>query len=377
MGDTITAVSIRPLPPTPTQAPDCQVLPDWACPAQRPPAGRVWPESAVRFAVEVVDSTGVAGTFGPVSASVAAVVRDQVAPVVVGCDVDAWRVLASPALAGRHVHGAHVRLAVSAVELAAWDLRSLHHGAAVGALVGGQRRTQVPVYASALGIDIDHPLAADIAAWLTDTGFWASKWALPGADRGEPPSRDAQRLRRLRDAVGDAARLCVDVGGRWPLDYARQMLPALAEVGVSWIEEPGAVPASDLLAYGLARAEGEHDYDPADQLRALSGDVQIWQPDPSWCGGLAHTLAMVELAGLRGIRTIPHGGGLAAALALAEAAPAHLVPAIEYHLTLEPLRQAAQLHPLIPVHGTLTPRTAPGLTSGYRLATTEVTGANA
>lgn len=107
----------------------------------------------------------------------------------------------------------------------------------------------------------------------------------------------------------------------------------LAEVGVCWVEEPGAVSGTDLTRHGLARAGGEHDYDPADQLQTLADDVQIWQPDPTWCGGLAHTLSMVELAALLGIRSLPHGSGLA--LALAASAPADAVPAIEYHLTLD------------------------------------------
>lgn len=148
----------------------------------------------------------------------------QVAPAVIGRDVDAWRALASLAAHGRHRQGGHIRLAVSAVELAAWDLRSHLAGVPVGVLLAGERRARVPVYATALGVDIDHPLAPDIARWLVGEGFWAQKWGLPGAVRGETPRADAVRLRRIRDAIGEEARICVDVGVRWSADYSRQML---------------------------------------------------------------------------------------------------------------------------------------------------------
>ncbi|MFD4356762.1 enolase C-terminal domain-like protein [Nocardia sp. NPDC058518] len=363
---TITAVITRMLPALPDAAPAADVLPDWAGPARCRPAAQPWPENLTRMAIGVVDNTGATGWFGPVSAGVAVLALDQVAPAVIGRDVDAWRAMASLIPQGRHRHGGHVRLAVSAVELAAWDLRSNLANVAVGVLLGGERRARVPVYATALGIDIDHPLAPDIACWLAGEGFWAQKWGLPGAVRGETPRTDAVRLQRIRDAVGDEARICVDVGGRWSADYARRMLPVLAEVGVCWVEEPGALSDTDLARHGLARAAGEHDYDPVDQLGSLGGDVQIWQPDPTWCGGLAHALSMVELAALRGIRSLPHGSGLAVALALAASAPADAVAAIEYHLTLEPLRQDHQLEPLVPVAGELEARTVAGLTSGYR-----------
>ncbi len=365
---TITEVIARMLPPLPAAAPAAEVLPDWAAPARRHPVAQPWPENLTRVAVGVVDNTGATGWFGPVAASVARLALDQVAPAVIGRDLAAWRAMASLAPCGRHRQGGHLRLAVSAVELAAWDLRSHVTGVPVDALLAGERRDHIPVYATALGLDIDHPLAPDIAAWLVSEGFWAQKWGLPGAARGETPRADAARLRRLREAAGEQARICVDVGGRWSADYARHMLPVLAEVAVCWVEEPGPVSGADLARHGLVRAAGEHDYDPTDQLRTLGGDVQIWQPDPTWCGGLAHTLSMVELAARLGIRSLPHGSGLAVALALAASAFTEAVPAIEYHLTLEPLRQDHQLEPLVPVAGQLGTRTVVGLTSGYRFA---------
>jgi len=344
------------------------ILPDWAQPAIRTPMAQGWPENRNRFAIEVVDSLDNTGWFGPVGASMAAIVHDQIAPAIADLDVRAWRSAAAIRPQGRHRSGSHFRLAISAVELALWDLRSRILDTSIGDLLGGRVRAVVPAYATALGIDVDHALAPDIASWLVEEGFWGQKWSLPGHGRGEPAQADARRLERLRSAVADDARLCVDVGGRWNASYARHMLPVLAEHQVTWVEEPGMVAESDLTQRGLVHATGEHDYDPADQLRTLTcGAVQVWQPDPSWNGGLAHSVRMVDLATALGIPCFPHGSSMSAALHLASVMSSEAIPAVEYHLTLEPLRQAVHTVPLVPRGGAFALPDEPGLTMPYRI----------
>lgn len=361
----IERVTVAPLPPLPLGGPNA--LPDWTQPAVRTPPARPWAENLRRFAVGVADTEGNTGWFGPVGGAVAGIAIDQVAPAVIGLDVRAWRALLDLRPAGRHTSGAHARLAVSAVELAAWDLRCRVTNTTIAGLLGGVARASVPAYATALGVDIDHPLAPDIAAWIAEQGFWGQKWRLPGYERGEPPSVDRARLGRLRRVIGERERLCVDAGGRWSRDYARQMLPVLAEHEVSWIEEPGHVAPAELAAHGLAHATGEHDYDLAGQLASLcGGEVQVWQPDPAWNGGLAHSLRMAELAQMRGIACFPHGTALAVTVHLAALMPAHTVPAVEYHLTLEPLRQTVHQTPLTPTRGRFALGDEPSLTAPYR-----------
>ncbi|MDA8369062.1 MAG: mandelate racemase/muconate lactonizing enzyme family protein [Nocardiopsaceae bacterium] len=368
-------VVVHPLPALPQHS--ANILPEWAQPAIRTPIAQPWPENQNRFVIGVVDDLGNTGWFGPVSASVAAIIRDQIMPWAMGVEVRAWRSAATIRPQGRHRSGSHVRLAISAVELALWDLRSRILNLAIGDLIGGRARTVVPAYATALGIDIDHPVAPEVASWLVEEGFWGQKWRLPGYDRGEPPQADARRLERLRIAIGDAARLCVDAGKRWNTGYARQMLPVLAEHQVTWIEEPGMVSDNDLARFGLVHAAGEHDYDSDDQLLTLTcGTVQAWQPDPSWNGGLAHSVRMVELAAALGIPCFPHGSNLPAALHLASLMPSEAIPAVEYHLSLEPLRQAVYTVPLIPDRGAFALTDRPGLAAPYRLDETNVPGSH-
>lgn len=132
---------------------------------------------------------------------------------------------------------------------------------------------------------------------------------------------------------------------------------------------------ADLARFGLARAAGEHDYDADTQLRTLTrGGVQIWQPDPSWNGGLARSVFLVDLAWALGIPSFPHGSALPVAVHLASLMSADVVPAVEYHLTLEPLRQSVYAVPLSPDRGLFSVVESPGLTTPYLLDEADVCG---
>jgi L-rhamnonate dehydratase len=270
-----------------------------------------------------------------------------------------------PAL-GRHFSGPHFRLAVSAVELALWDLRSQRSGRSVAELLGGPCRTTVFAYATAFGIDVDHPLAMDIARWIAAAGFWGQKWRLPGVYRDQSALADACRVRRLRDAIGPNPRLMIDGLRRWDRTHMLRLLPALAEVDVTWIEEPtadGWWPGAN-----LALAAGEQTYEPDDQIETImSGAVQVWQPDVAWHGGLTQALAVVDLAASRGIPSFPHASSLPAGLHLAALCDEATIPAMEYHLTLDPRRHAVLEQPPTPSNGLFALPTEPGLTGPYRV----------
>lgn len=360
MAARITGVQTLPLPGLGTAT--WETVPEWALPAVRTPRAQHWPDNRTRLAVEITtqDETG---WFGPIGAPVARLITEQLGPSLVGRDAVTWRWLEGLQLAGRHQQGPHARMALSAVELALWDLRSRLLRRPVTELLGGALREHVPAYATALGFDIDHPLAADLARWIAEEGFWAQKWRLPGCTRGEPVQADIARLARLRAAMGEQARFCLDVGGSWDRSYARQLLPALAEHQVAWVEEPAPVPPRWFAEAGIAVAGGEHNVDLDDQHRSmLSEDVQVWQPEPAWNGGLGPTLRLVDLATAEGLLTCPHGTALSVASLLAGLHTAEQVPAVEYHLTLEPLRQGGIHLPLAPDAGWLPVRATPGLT---------------
>jgi L-alanine-DL-glutamate epimerase-like enolase superfamily enzyme len=151
----------------------------------------------------------------------------------------------------------------------------------------------------------------------------------------------------------------------------------LEAVEVAWAEEllPPGSPGWTRLAGARGRlplAAGEHAYDEAEQVRLLdSGLIDVWQVDVGWCGGLSRALHTVEVAADHAMATFPHGENLAAALTLATACCRDKIPAIEYHLTLEPLRQSTARTPVLPAQGQVTAPQTPGLHDGFHLDTTE------
>jgi L-alanine-DL-glutamate epimerase-like enolase superfamily enzyme len=168
---------------------------------------------------------------------------------------------------------------------------------------------------------------------------------------------DVARVADISVTAGGSHRVLVDGVASWPRDYASTVVPELAALGVGWIEEPvagGVEELAPLTGSGVRLAWGEHAYDLAIQHAALTSDlVDIWQPDVGWCGGLSAAVTTTQTARQRGIPVYPHGGSLVAGCALAAWCGAESVPAVEYHLTQEPLRQRFSHRPLLPASGSV------------------------
>ncbi|WP_405654069.1 enolase C-terminal domain-like protein [Streptomyces sp. NBC_00019] len=377
----IRAVRAWQLAPQPPGLP--QGLPEpIAAAAGAPPAGPAWAEHRTRFAIELVGD-GVSGWQASVSETVAQIIADDLAHGLIGHDAAAPRRLAYRQKTGRHHSGPHARQAASAVELACWDLASRAAGVSVTALLGGTIRTTVPAYATALGLDAVHPAALDAAAWIAEAGFWGQKWPLPRHLILAGPRAVAKTLGPLRAAAGEG-RFMVDALGRCRLDEAMGLLPVLADLDVAFVEEllPSGTRAWHRLrsaGAGVALAAGEHAVDEAEQVRLLTSQaVDVWQVDPGWSGGLARALHITDFAADLGMATFPHGDRLPAALALAGTCCRDKIPAVEWHLTLEPLRQEIFSAPVQVENGHLPVRATPGLAEPLNVpagtAVREVTG---
>ncbi|MDT0318555.1 enolase C-terminal domain-like protein [Streptomyces millisiae] len=340
-------------------------LPQEIAAAAVAPAGPAWAEHRERFALELVGE-GASGWHAPLSGPVWQVIADDLAAGLIGHDAGAPRRLVHRPATGRHRSGAHARAAASAVELACWDLASTASGRAVVDLLGGRVRSRVPAYASALGLDPGHPAAPAAASWIAEAGFWGQKWPLTKELIDAGPKAVARLLGALREASGES-RFMVDGLGRARLDEAMRLLPVLAELQVAFAEElvaPGSWGWHRLRAahWPVPMAAGEHAVDEAEQVRLLAREaVDVWQTDPGWSGGLARSLHTTDLARSLGIPTLPHGAHLPAALALAAVCCRDMVPAVEYHLTVEPLRQQIYTTPLAVTAGHLPVRTTLGL----------------
>jgi len=245
--------------------------------------------------------------------------------------------------ATRHAHVGLLGVAAGALELACWDLAGVREQAPVWALSGASTavRDRLPCYATCFGMDLEDHRAPAVAA-AVGAGWSLQKW--------RPPRSGASgAVERAAVAAGGGLRLALDFGGSWDLAAVLGLCDRL-DIGLAWVEEPLPPDELHLVPPGglpFPHAAGEHAYGPADAAGLRSAGVEVWQPDAVFCGGYANLRVMAEQAQAAGARCLPHGGGLLPALHAA--ASGAEVEMGEYHLLLEPRRQAHLAHPVSPL----------------------------
>jgi L-alanine-DL-glutamate epimerase-like enolase superfamily enzyme len=232
------------------------------------------------------------------SASTAALVNGELAGAVVGLPAGelgaAWRAmvgavrnLGRPGLAAA---------AVSAVDIALWDLKARLLELPLTALLPGYR-TRVPVYGSGGFTSYSLPrLERQLAGWVAD-GMAQVKMKV-----GREPDQDERRVRAARAAIGDAE-LFVDANGAWARKQALGWAEKLASYNVTWLEEPvtsddleGLRMLRDRAPAGMDIAAGEYGYDLVYFRRMLdAGAVDCLQADVTRCGGITGFLAAAAL----------------------------------------------------------------------------------
>jgi len=253
--------------------------------------------------------------------------------------------------------GGAVEHAISALDIALWDILGKACGQPVARLLGGVYRERIKPYGSILFDDPDV-----LAGRLEETvgrGFRAIK--LGWRPFGRRSRRfDEVLIRTARQTVGDQVELMVDAGGSeqfWPhgLNWARETAEMLANYDVTWFEEP--LPPDDLDGYiELTRvspvpiAGGEvltrrQSFLPWIERRA----VDIIQPDCTKNGGLSESRRIAWAAHDHNIQIVPHGWntvvGLAADLQLTAALP--IARYVEY-LTPSPYIEGLTAEPFRP-----------------------------
>jgi L-alanine-DL-glutamate epimerase-like enolase superfamily enzyme len=245
------------------------------------------------------------------AAAATEVVRELLRGAVLGSDATsppaAWQQMRR---AVRNVgYPGLVASAISAVDVALWDLKARLLGVSLSTLIG-RVREGVPVYGSGgFTTYSDEQLERQLRGW-TELGIDAVKIKV-----GSEPERDPERVRRARAAIGERARLFVDAHGA----YSRKQARALAEVfhaesGASWFEEP--VSSDDLEGLALLRerapggmeiAAGEYGYDLFYFRRMLdAGAVDVLQADVTRCGGITQLLQVGSLCAARGLQLSAH-----------------------------------------------------------------------
>ena len=232
--------------------------------------------------------------------------------------------------------------ALSALEMALWDLKGKQLGAPVHDLLGGRVRERVRVYRNLWGRNADEFAAS--ASEAVSQSMTAVKVS-PAGPTPDIVSRSELNdmidvVRAVRDAVGPNVDLAVDLHGRLTPAASRRAVHALAPLDPFFIEEPclpdGSVShLADLRALRTAQpiaiATGERLRSAHAFAQHLlpSPVVDIIQPDVSMVGGIRAAIeigAMAETAQVSMAPHCPYGPvQFAASLQVAAASPAHLI----------------------------------------------------
>jgi L-alanine-DL-glutamate epimerase-like enolase superfamily enzyme len=206
-------------------------------------------------------------------------------------------------------------VAISALDIALWDLLGKSARQPVYRLLGGRTKQRIPVYASRLYATEPAALAAEAVRYKNE-GYKAMKlrFGWGPTDGAEGMQRNIELVRTVREAVGDEIDVMADAYMGWTLDYAKRMLPLLEKFHLRWLEEP--VIPDDIQGYAELKssgripiAGGEHEFTLhgfRDLLQARA--VDYIQFDTNRVGGLTQARKIAALAEAYSVPVIPHAG---------------------------------------------------------------------
>jgi len=257
-------------------------------------------------------------------APVASAVNDVLAPAILGLDAlrheRVWHVMSWTATPwGQSGYASH---AISAIDLALWDIKGQAMGMPVWKLIGGARET-VPVYATCGFSFLDDDQLVEAVCRVRDMGFAGVKLQVgrPGLDESRPARpvdeivrRDAVRVGGVREALGTEAEIAVDAGVRLDLPNARKLCRLIEPHDIAFFEEP--ILQNDIPLLTQLRREtiiplsaGQNE-GLASRFRDMltGGAVDIVQPNVIITGGLTQCH---RIAGMAAAYNTPvsNGGG--------------------------------------------------------------------
>ena len=201
-----------------------------------------------------------------------------------------------------HLHGRYgiTIFAISAVDIALWDIAAKQQGAPLAELLGGRQRDDLPAYASLMRYGVP----ADVARFTekaVSEGYKTVKLheiALDCIEAG-------------REGAGPAINLVTDVNCNWTHQTAAEMMPHMKRLGLYWVEEPVFPPDdADVLAaleqtYGVSIASGENACTHIEFARTIP-KIKFTQPSVIKVGGVSEFMGVCYLAATAKKTLMPH-----------------------------------------------------------------------
>lgn len=237
------------------------------------------------------------------------VINDYLAPMLLDedpFDIERlWDMMATAC--GAHFGVAGIAShALSAVDLALWDLKGKAHGLPVYELLGGATHEAITCYAT--GMDMEANAAR---------GFEAFKLPCPwGPDRARAVDNTVSLIEGARSVIGSDAHLMLDCWAVLDVDGAVAIGEAVEPFALTWLEDyvvpddwPGYLEVRDRLPHTrLAAGERWYTDRPFEHMASV-GAVDVVQPDALWVGGVTPTMRVASIAEEHGIEIAIHCGG--------------------------------------------------------------------
>jgi L-alanine-DL-glutamate epimerase-like enolase superfamily enzyme len=202
-------------------------------------------------------------------------------------------------------------MAISAVDIALWDLKARLLGQPLSALLG-RAREHVPVYGSGGFTSYDATQTREqLSGWVERQRIPRVKIKI-GESWGGDERRDLARTELAREVIGPDTELYVDANGGYTAGQAVRVGERLAGLGVTWFEEP--VSSQDLAGLAAVRRQvrpdvtaGEYSWSLADSARLIeAGAVDCLQLDVTRCGGVTEFLRGAALAAAHNLQVSAH-----------------------------------------------------------------------
>lgn len=200
--------------------------------------------------------------------------------------------------------------AVSAVDIALWDLKGKLTGFPIYRLLGGNK-TKIPVYASGGWTSYDDEQLVEEMKDYVNQGYFMIKFKV-GVEGGNNLKRDVERVRKVREAVGKEIGIMLDANNCWDGATGARFANMVKEYDIMFLEEPTfADDAPGLMKYKMSTdlplATGEHEYTRygARDLILHSG-ADIVQMDFTRAGGFTEAVKVAALTQAWNLKFAPH-----------------------------------------------------------------------
>ncbi len=325
-----------------------------------------------------IQGVGEAFYFGGPSSIVAAIIDDALGPLLIGSDPLETSVTWDRLYNWTRDQGQKgvTISALSAIDIALWDLKGKALGLPVYTLLGGAYRRRARVYATGLYEPQNVPSIPD-ALVEEAMGYKAAGFTGMKLKVGYGLPTDLRYVAAIRKAIGEDLTLMVDANHAYNAAEAIQLARAMEPYDVHWLEEP--VPPEDLDGYlevkrqsRILIAGGECEYTRYGFRELIARRVvDILQPDLCACGGYSEMMKIIAMASAANLPVVPHvwgtNVGLAAALQLFAALPNFperrfaAEPFFEYDRSHHPLRDGVTAEQFTMREGYLEIPDRPGL----------------